>query len=163
MKVIGIDPGLHVSGYAVIEPSDHKTRVLDAGIIRTEDQASLAERLDQIYQDFDAILSEHQPGLLAIEELYAHYKHPRTAILMGHARGVFLVAAAQHMIPVENFAATRVKKSLIGYGRASKEQMQHAVRSQLGLAALPTPPDVADALAIALCALSQYQREKLAP
>ena len=163
MKVIGIDPGLQVSGYAVIEPSGQETRVLDAGIIHTDGQAPLAERLDQLYQDFNAILSEHEPRLLAIEELYAHYKHPRTAILMGHARGVFLVAAAQHMIPVENFTATRVKKSLIGYGRASKEQMQNGVMSQLGLAKLPTPADVADALAIALCALGQHQREKLAP
>ena len=88
---------------------------------------------------------------MAVEQLYAHYDHPRTAILMAHARGAFFLAGAQRGIPVLSYAATKVKKLVTGSGRASKEQMQHAVARELGLAKLPEPHDVADALAIALC------------
>ena len=161
MKVIGIDPGMRVSGYAVVEQVASQLRIVDAGVIRSDADLPLSKRLDQIYQDFDAILSEHNPEVLSIEELYAHYKHPRTAILMGHARGVFLVTAAQHLLEVKDYAATRIKKSLTGNGRASKEQIQRAIQTQLALATLPEPADVADALAIALCCLNEYQREQL--
>src|SRR5438552_16171155 len=88
---------------------------------------------------------------MAVEQLYAHYEHPRTAILMAHARGVFFLAGAQRDIPVLSYASTKVKKLITGSGRASKEQMQHAVARELGLTKLPEPHDVADALAIALC------------
>ena len=121
MIVIGVDPGLRVSGYAVVEQVGRECSVLDAGVIRVAADLELAARLDQIYQDFDALLSEQQPELMAIEQLYAHYKHPRTAILMGHARGVFLVAAAQHTLAVQDYSATRIKKSVTGNGRASKQ------------------------------------------
>jgi crossover junction endodeoxyribonuclease RuvC len=88
---------------------------------------------------------------MAVEQLYAHYEHPRTAILMAHARGAFLLAGAQRSIPVLSYAATKVKKLVTGSGRASKEQMQHAVARELNLAGPPEPHDVADALAVALC------------
>jgi crossover junction endodeoxyribonuclease RuvC len=88
---------------------------------------------------------------MAVEELYAHYDHPRTAILMGHARGVIFLAAAQVGIPVVSYAATQVKKLVTGNGRAPKDQVQRTVQQELGLAQLPDPPDVADALAVALC------------
>jgi crossover junction endodeoxyribonuclease RuvC len=94
---------------------------------------------------------------MAVEQLYSHYEHPRTAILMGHARGAIFLAAAQKKIPVVSYAATRVKKIVTGNGRASKEQVQRTIQRELGLAALPEPPDVADALAIALCHYYQQQ------
>ncbi len=159
MKVIGVDPGLQVSGYAVIEQIRHEVKILDAGVIRVETKLTLGKRLRQIYQDILAILQENQPELMAVEELYAHYKHPRTAILMGHARGMFLLAAAEQGIEVLDFAATRVKKSITGQGRASKEQIQRAVTSQLRLARIPRPADLADALAIAMCCLNEKNRE----
>jgi len=161
MKIIGIDPGLRVSGYGVVEASGRELRVLDAGVVRADSALPMPQRLDQIYQDFDGLLSEHEPETVAIEELYAHFKHPRTAVMMGHARGAILLAAAQHMIPVEEYAATRIKKSLTGYGRASKEQMQRAITTQLQLAQLPEPADVADALAIALCCYSENKIKSL--
>ena len=99
--------------------------------------------------------------IMNVEELYDHYRHPRTAILMGHARGIFLLAAACQGISLCGYSATRIKKNLTGNGRASKQQIQHAVKSQLKLPKIPTPPDVADALAIAMCCLNEKQREKL--
>ena len=163
MKVLGVDPGLRTSGYAVIRQKDRELDVLDAGVITADPSLSLAERLRSIYSDIEALIAEHHPDIIAVEELYAHYKHPRTAILMGHARGLFLLAAAQEGIEVCGFSATRVKKSLTGTGRASKEQMQQAIKTQLALARVPQPADVADALAIAMCSLNERSiRENLA-
>lgn len=163
MKVMGVDPGLQLSGYAVIEEHQRQLHVTDAGTIKAQTDLPLDQRLLQIYHDINAILTEHDIDIMAIEQLYAHYKHPRTAILMGHARGVFLLAAAQHNLPVADFAATRIKKSLTGSGRASKEQMQKAVKMQLELPQLPQPADVADALAIAMCCINEYQRQGVSP
>ena len=161
MKVLGIDPGLRISGYAVVEQQGRGLCVLDAGTIRPDINASLSQRLEQLYLDAAGLLDEYHPDLVAVEELYAHYRHPRTAILMGHARGVFLLAAARGGVDVCDFSATRVKKSLTGTGRAAKEQVQRAVKSQLKLAQLPTPADVADALAIAMCCINEKTREEL--
>ena len=161
MKVIGVDPGLRVSGYAVIASRGGEVQVLDAGTIRVDENLSLAQRLKQIYFDADGLLSDHEPDVMGVEELYSHYKHPRTAILMGHARSMFLLAAAQRGIEVRDFSATRIKKSLTGSGRAGKEQMQRAVQTQLQLAELPEPTDVADALAIAMCCFTELSKPKL--
>jgi crossover junction endodeoxyribonuclease RuvC len=96
-------------------------------------------------------MDQFRPQAVAVEQLYAHYDHPRTAILMAHARGVVFLAAAQRGVPVISYNATRIKKTVTGNGRAPKDQVQRAVQRELGLAALPEPPDVADALAAALC------------
>jgi crossover junction endodeoxyribonuclease RuvC len=159
MKVIGVDPGLQVSGYAVIEQNRNELAIQDAGVIRADTTLPLEKRLEQIYQDISVILKENQPDIMAVEELYAHYKHPRTAILMGHARGMFLLAAAHQGVEMQGFSATRVKKSITGNGRASKEQIQRAVTTQLKLAKVPKPADLADALAIAMCCLNERNRE----
>jgi len=161
MKVLGVDPGLRVSGYAVIAPGRGGVRVLDAGTIRAEENLPLAQRLQQIYIDADALLSEQEPDVMAVEELYSHYKHPRTAILMGHARSMFLLAAARQGIEVRDFSATRIKKSVTGNGHAGKEQMQRAVQTQLQLAEIPEPADVADALAIAMCCFTELSKPNL--
>ena len=112
----------------------------------------------QIGADTQAILTRYQPQVVAVEELYAHYKHPRTAILMGHARGVILLEARRAGAEVRGFSATRIKKSLTGYGRASKEQMQRAIQTLLGLAGRPEPADIADAIAVALCCANERNR-----
>jgi crossover junction endodeoxyribonuclease RuvC len=161
MKVLGVDPGLRVSGYAVITSQSGKLQVVDAGTIRVDEKLSLAQRLQQIYFDADALLLEQEPDVMGVEELYSHYKHPRTAILMGHARSMFLLAAAQRGIEVRDFSATRIKKSLTGSGRAGKEQMQRAVQTQLQLAEIPASADVADALAIAMCCFTEMSKPKL--
>jgi len=155
MKILGIDPGLQVCGYAVIEATLLDTKLTEAGVFRTDGKAELAERLCQIAGDIEQVLEAHKPDAVAVEQLYAHYKHPRTAILMGHARGVILQKAADAGSNVKEYAATRIKKSLTGNGRASKNQMQRAIQTILELPDMPEPPDVADAIAIALCCASE--------
>lgn len=161
MNVLGVDPGLRTSGYAVIAQQSRQLKVLDAGTIKVNTDLPMAQRLMQIYHDIDTIFNEHDIDTMAIEQLYAHYQHPRTAILMAHARGMFLLAAAEHSIPVDDFAATRIKKSIVGNGHAGKEQIQRAVAGQLNLTQLPTPPDVADALAIAICCINEHNRQEI--
>jgi len=152
-RILGIDPGLQVTGYAVLESSPDGPVVKDAGVIRTnsEDSSDFATRLKTLFDGVIEVLDEWTPGVMVVEQLYAHYEHPRTAILMAHARGAFFLAGAQRGISVLSYAATRVKKLITGSGRAGKEQMQHAIARQLGLTKLPEPHDVSDALAIALC------------
>jgi len=157
--VCGIDPGLRTTGYAILASSGSVTSVVDAGVCRFDVRPPMAERLRCIHVDLSAILAEHRPQVIAIEELYAHYKHPRTAILMGHARGVMLLAAAETGCDVRSYAATRVKRLLTGNGRATKEQMQRAVQHALHLDALPEPNDVADALALALCCAAELTHQ----
>lgn len=151
MRILGIDPGLRITGYGVVEYKPLRSVLIDGGVIRLTVKTSLADRLVELESELEAILEEHKPDVCAVEQLYAHYGHPRTAILMGHARGVILLAARKRGIQVEQFPANRVKQSVTGHGHASKIQMQRAIQSQWNLPELPEPPDVADALAVALC------------
>ena len=150
-SVCGIDPGLALTGYAVLRANGNQQSVVDAGVCRFDQALPLAERLADVERDISSLLTEHRPDFVAVEELYAHYKHPRTAILMGHARGVILLAASKLGIEVRSYQATRIKRYLTGNGHATKMQMQRAIQATLGLPDLPEPADVADALAIALC------------
>lgn len=150
-RILGIDPGLNITGYAVIEATRAGAKVCEAGVVRGTARASLAERVAEIHAGVRDIIDSLRPGVLALEQLYSHYKQPRTAILMGHARGVICLAATQFQIPVVHYAATQVKKVLTGAGRAPKSQIQQAIKFELKLEQLPEPADVADALAIALC------------
>lgn len=156
--VCGIDPGLGTTGYAVLRRAGDAAAIVDAGICRFDDSTPLSERLLVVRRDISSVFSEHQPDFVAVEELYSHYKHPRTAILMGHARGVILLAAAEAGSEVRSYSATQVKRYLTGNGRATKPQMQRAVQTTLGLAGLPEPSDVADALAIALCCTAEVRQ-----
>lgn len=159
--VCGIDPGLGTTGYAVLSgcigSQAKAVRILDAGVCRFDESQPLEYRLVAIQDDISAIFREHKPQVVAVEQLYAHYKHPRTAILMGHARGVILQAASRAGCEVHSYAATRVKRFLTGHGRATKAQMQRTIQTTLGLPELPEPADVADALAIALCCMDDVQ------
>jgi len=151
MKILGIDPGLQVCGYACIESQANQAKLIEAGVIRTTTGRSIEIRLNQIAQDIDALLTRFNPDVVAVEQLYSHYAHPRTAILMGHARGVILQRCSQTGAEIKSFSATRIKKSVTGNGHASKEQMQKTIRTILSLRDLPKPHDVADAVAAALC------------
>jgi crossover junction endodeoxyribonuclease RuvC len=153
-RILGIDPGLQITGYAVVESSPRGPLVCEAGVIRSTEgraAADMAPRLCSLYDGLMEVLDQFHPGAVAVEQLYAHYHHPRTAILMGHARGVIFLAAGQRQLPVVSYNATSIKKTITGSGRASKEQVQRTIQRELNLPALPEPPDVADALAVALC------------
>ncbi|MGH7174111.1 MAG: crossover junction endodeoxyribonuclease RuvC [Gemmataceae bacterium] len=153
-RILGLDPGLQVTGYAVLETRAGSPLVCEAGVIRGaegRETTDMAQRVRHLYDGIVEVLEQFQPGVVVVEQLFAHYQHPRTAILMAHARGVMFLAAGQRDLPVVSYNATRIKKTVTGSGRASKEQMQRTIQRELGLAKLPEPPDVADALAAALC------------
>jgi crossover junction endodeoxyribonuclease RuvC len=153
-RILGVDPGLQVTGYAVLEAGPRGPIVCEAGVIRTAERREtpdMAQRVCSLYNGLVEVVGQFHPNVMVVEQLYAHYQHPRTAILMAHARGVIFLAAAQQEIPVVSYNASRIKKTITGHGRASKEQMQYTMMRELGLAKMPEPPDVADALAAALC------------
>ena len=151
MRILGIDPGLQVCGYACLETGGDKDALIEAGVFQTDNDLAIEARLNQIAEDIKSLLEKFRPDVVAVEELYSHYAHPKTAILMGHARGVILQRCAQVAIEVRSFSATRIKKSLTGNGRASKEQVQKTIQTILSLPDVPEPSDVADAIAAALC------------
>ena len=151
MRILGIDPGLNITGYGVLDGEDDSIETVEAGIVRTNAKEPLANRLCEIANETGKIILQLKPDAMAIEELYSHYGHPKTAIIMGHARGVIFLEAAEAGLQVFSYASTRIKKSLTGNGRASKKQMQLMITNTLGLNTVPEPADVADALAVALC------------
>jgi len=155
MRILGIDPGLQVCGYACLEIAGDKETLIEAGVFRTDSTLVIEEKLNRIAEDTRSLLKEFKPRIVAVEELYSHYRHPKTAILMGHARGVILQSCAEAAIEVKSFAATRIKKSITGNGRAPKQQMQRAIQAILSLPRLPEPDDVADAVAVAMCCANE--------
>lgn len=160
LRILGIDPGLRITGYACIEidppASPHaglpEPRLLDAGVIRLTAGETIQARLVELERDLVGLLETLTPDEVCVEKLYAHYQRPTTAIIMGHARGVVLLTAQRAGASVTELAATEVKKSLTGHGHATKRQVQESIKAQCRLHELPEPPDVADAIAIALCA-----------
>ncbi len=154
MRILGIDPGLQVCGYACLEIDADNENLIEAGVIRIEKGPAIEIKLNRIAEDIHSLLENFKPDVVAVEELYSHYAHPRTAILMGHARGVILQKCAQAAIEVRSFSATRIKKSITGNGRASKEQIQRTIQTILSLPEIPEPNDVADAIAAALCCVN---------
>src|SRR5439155_19732129 len=123
LRILGIDPGLQVTGYAVVEVRPLKPHVCEAGIIRSNEgrkTTNLAPRLLSLYNSLVEVIEQLKPQVVAVEQLYSHYNHPRTAILMAHARGVIFLAAAQKELLLVSYAASRIKKTLTGHGRATK-------------------------------------------
>lgn len=153
MRILGIDPGTRITGYGCVDlaPGSIEPTLLEAGVLTFKASQSLESRLLQMHADVAELIAELAPDELAIEKLYAHYKHPRTAIIMAHGRGAILLAAKQAGLNIHHLPSTEVKKSITGHGHASKQQIQLAVQAQCRLPAPPSPPDVADAIAIALC------------
>ena len=150
--VLGIDPGTAITGYGVVREWHGQAQALDYGVIRTPAHQELPQRLVTIYAALNDLLDRHQPDAVAVEEVFFS-KNARTALSVGHARGVVLLAVAQRGIPLFHYKPTQVKQAVTGYGGADKRQVQEMVRMLLGLDAIPRPDDAADALAIALCHL----------
>jgi crossover junction endodeoxyribonuclease RuvC len=151
IRILGLDPGLRLTGYGVVDYWPRQPKLIDGGVIRLDAGATLPQRLAELEKELNSLLEEYAPAVCAVEQLYGNYKHPRTAILMAHARGVILLAAQRSGARLEQFAANRIKQSLVGHGHAGKGQMQRAIQSIWSLPRPPSPPDVADALAVALC------------
>lgn len=148
MRILGIDPGLNVTGYGIIDTNN--LRLVEAGVVRTEARTPIQDRLKKIFDSLSEIIREHSPDVLVLEKIYSHYKHPATAILMGHARGAVCLACGLSDLKLINYPSTKIKKSITGNGQASKLQVQRMVQNILKLKALPEPADVSDALAMAL-------------
>jgi crossover junction endodeoxyribonuclease RuvC len=165
-RILGVDPGLNITGYAVLEVQDHCPKVCEAGILRGlsgRPKPDMAIRIRHLYDSIVEVLDQFRPQSMVVEQLFAHYQHPRTAILMAHVRGVILLAAAQRGVATYSLSATTIKKTITGSGRAPKPQIQRVVQHELRLARIPEPPDVADALAVALCQYYRMRNAKIGP
>lgn len=150
MRFLGIDPGLLRTGYGCVEFTGGTPRIIEAGVLRLTARKSVSERLRELDEDLAALIAELKPDRISVEQIFVHAKHVRTAIIMGHARGVVLLAAARAERPISEFSPATIKSAVAGNGQATKRQMQLAVAAQCGLAKPPSPADVADAIAIAL-------------
>jgi crossover junction endodeoxyribonuclease RuvC len=152
---MGLDPGLVATGFAILEAAPGAVTVVDSGVITTVSTQPLEARLNAIYRAVHQLIEAQRPTFLVVEDLYAEYKFPRTAILMGHARGVVYLAARQLSVAVTALAPSEVKRAVTGNGSAGKAQVQRAVQTLLGLSDLPRPSHVADALGLALTGLAR--------
>jgi crossover junction endodeoxyribonuclease RuvC len=148
---LGIDPGLNRTGYAVLERTVSGPILREGGVLRPTKGKTLAERVFEIGHGLREVIQEYRPTVMAIEQVFSHSAYPKTAVLMAHARGAILFVARDHGLPIAHYTPTQIKRLLTGSGRAGKEQIQHAIRHELGLEAILEPNDVADAAAIALC------------
>lgn len=149
MRILGIDPGLGITGYGVID--DRGFKVIEAGVIKTGTNTPIQQRINKIFDEIAGIIKEHGPSVLVLEKIYSHYRHPTTAILMGHARAMACLVCGKFDIQLVNYPSTRIKKVITGNGHASKVQVQRMVQTILKLKEPPEPVDVSDALAMALC------------
>jgi crossover junction endodeoxyribonuclease RuvC len=150
MIILGIDPALTITGYGAIDLKQNKLFLVEAGVITTSSGHKITERLDKIYCAVKELILDTRPSVMVLEKLYAHYRHPTTAYILGQARGVICLACAEANIPLAEYAATRVKKAILGRGSASKSQIQKMVANILNLNSLPRYSDVTDALALAI-------------
>jgi crossover junction endodeoxyribonuclease RuvC len=150
MRILGIDPGLGITGYGLIEACGNNVKLMEAGIIRSDAKDKIEKRIASIYKKVMNLIKDTLPEAVVLEELYSHYKHPKTSILMAHARGAICLAVEHQDVLLVNYPTTKIKKAITGRGRASKEQMQRTVTSLLGLKNPPEPVDVTDALALAI-------------
>jgi len=157
MRVLGIDPGLRYTGFGCIDADagGQATGVVEAGVIRVPQRKPLGERLAHIHEGLTRIMAETKPDLVVVEQVFVHRDRAQTAMQMGHARGVMLLAAAQHNIETSELSPAEIKRAVTGNGRATKEQIQHAVAALLNLSSVPDQADMADALAIAIAAAAR--------
>ena len=150
VRVLGIDPGTAVTGYGVVESVEGQIgHLVECGVIRTDPNKRLWQRLDTLYDGVTELIEHHGPDVLALEGVF-YAKNVRTTVVLGHARGVILLAAAKAGVDVAEFAPATVKKSIVGTGRAAKAQVGYMVQRLLNLKAAPSPDDAADGVAIAL-------------
>ncbi|MGH7727379.1 MAG: crossover junction endodeoxyribonuclease RuvC [Vulcanimicrobiaceae bacterium] len=150
MRILGIDPGLRITGYGAIAIDGERARLIEAGILVPDERAPLERRLGTLYAEARALIGTLEPEIVVIEQLWSSYRHPATAVLMGHARGVLCLAAHEGGVAVRDLGHALVKRALTGSGAARKEQVKRMVMLRLGLQVAPQPDDVSDALALAL-------------
>lgn len=150
MIIMGIDPGIAIVGYGVLDYTGNSFKVIDYGAITTKAGEKLSDRLRDIYEDINILIERFSPDAFAIEELFFN-TNVKTAISVAHGRGVCMLAANCQNLPIFEYTPLQVKQAVSGYGRADKPQIQRMVKSLLNLNAVPKPDDVADALAVAIC------------
>lgn len=150
MTILGVDPGSRVTGYGLVECEDGEVRALEFGCIRAREKAPFSYRLKEIYEAFRKVLEVNEPDCAAVEDIF-YRENVRSAFQIGHARGVILLALAQAGLPVNEYTPAEVKRSVVGSGSASKEQVRFMVQHILKLPEPPEPYDASDALAVALC------------
>lgn len=150
MRILGIDPGIAIVGYGVVDKVGNQYKTVAYDAVTTKAHTPLEDRLEKVYNGVCEIIKEYKPDAMSIEELFFN-NNAKTALTVGQARGVIILAAVQNHVPVYEYTPLQVKQALTGYGRAGKTQIQQMMRSMLGLAEVPKPDDVADALAIAVC------------
>lgn len=160
MKILGVDPALTITGYGVITAENNKFSLVEAGIITTKPQDPTEIRLEKIFKALTRLIGDTKPDCLVLEKIYAHYRHPITSYILGQARGVICLASALNRLPLIEYAATRVKKAVVGKGLASKSQVQRMVAAVLGIETIPRYNDVTDALALAIAHsyIARYKR-----
>ena len=161
MIILGIDPGFGITGYGLIEVNSQdidKTRLVEAGVLTSQKSLPFQERLEEIYMQTFEILEEFLPKAAAVEDNYSVQAFPRSAIAIGHVRGIVLLALARKKVPVYSYFPREVKKALVGSGNATKNQVQRMVESRFDLTDVTRPDDMSDALAIALCHASHMNR-----
>ncbi len=161
MRVLGIDPGTAITGYGVVEGEGSDLRTVTHGVVTTPADWALPQRLQEIYTRLRRLASEWQPDSAAVEELFFS-KNARTALMVGHGRGVVLLALADAGLSIHEYKPAEVKEAVTGYGSAPKQQVQTMVQQLLGLSEIPRPDDAADALAVAICHLHSARWRSLA-
>ena len=160
MLVLGIDPGSAITGFGLVKEAGNNLRAVDYGCIRTAPSEPLEARLQKIYLEVCQLIEKYKPDHFAVEELFFN-KNVRTALTVGQARGVILLAGAQCGLMVHEYTPLQVKQAVVGYGRAEKAQIQFMVKTMLSLPAIPKPDDVADALAVAICHSHYYKSARI--
>jgi crossover junction endodeoxyribonuclease RuvC len=150
VKIFGIDPGSGRTGYGCVEIAGSRHRLVIYGSLSAPARSTFPEKLDFIHAGLAVLLATHRPDCVAVESIF-HARNVRSALKLGHARGVALLAASEAGLPVVEYAPAEIKRAVVGYGRAEKRQVQHMIKLLLGLDAVPSPHDAADALAVAIC------------
>ena len=156
MLTLGIDPGTATTGFGLLHEQDDKLVYLDHGVILTSKTESPQARLRLIYLELKRLITKHKPDAIAVEKLFFGV-NSKTAIAVGQARGMSLLAAAEMRVPVAEYTPLQVKMAVTGYGKADKLQVQQMIKTLLALKEIPKPDDAADALAVALCHLNSYK------
>ena len=150
MRIFGVDPGSRRTGYGCIETRGSRHRLIDCGALAAPADAPLSDRLHAVHGGLARLLAAHRPDVVALEDLF-YARNARSALILGHVRGVAMLAAAEAGVPAAEYAPAEVKRAVVGYGRADKRQVQQMVALLLGMDAPPTPLDASDALAVAVC------------
>ncbi len=160
MIILGIDPGFAIVGVGIIEHKGNKFKVIDYFAVTTKAGLAMEQRLKLIYESIDDAIKKYSPDCMAIEELFFN-NNAKTALQVGQARGVILLAAVNSGLPIFEYTPLQVKQSVVGYGRAAKGQIQQMTKALLSLNEIPKPDDVADALAIAICHAHSHKMVRL--